>query len=340
MQSMLVTGGAGFIGSHFVRYMLQRHEGLKIVTLDALTYAGSLDNLAFAAGDLRHVFVRGDIRDGELAEDLLRRHRVDTVVNLAAESHVDRSIGDPGLFFAVNTGGTQALLEAARRCWSADPADPRCRSYHPGVRFLQVSTDEVYGPQGPGGRADETAPLRPANPYAASKAAADLAVGAWRETYGLPAGVTRCCNNYGPGQYPEKLIPLMAARCLLGLPLPLYGDGLQTRSWLHVEDHCAALEAVLLRGDPRGCYNVGPGCESTNLDMVRLLLRLTGQSETLVRHVPDRPGHDRRYAMDCRKLAALGWAPQVPLQDGLAGTVDWCRANGGRLQRAPGAAAL
>lgn len=312
-MNILVTGGAGFIGANFVRRLLARGED-RVVNLDLLTYAGNLANLAGLETHPRYRFVRGDVGDRGLVDSLLAAERVGAIVNFAAESHVDRSLEAPRTFLETNVLGTQTLLEAARAA---------------GVgRFVQVSTDEVYGSLGAEGRFTEASPLAPNSPYAASKAAADLVCRAYHRTFGLPVMVTRCSNNYGPYQFPEKLIPLMIANALEDRPLPVYGDGLNVRDWLHVEDHCAAVELVLRKGRPGEVYNVGGENEWPNLEIVKLLLRLLGKPESLIRFVPDRPGHDRRYAIDAGKLRReLGWAPAVPFADGIAATVAWYREH-------------
>ncbi len=312
-MNILVAGGAGFIGSNHVRWLLARGED-RVVNLDLLTYAGNLENLAGLESHPRYRFVRGDIGDAELARGLLASESIDAVINFAAESHVDRSLDAPRLFLETNVLGTQNLLAAARER---------------GVpRFLQVSTDEVYGSLGAEGRFTEQSPLAPNSPYAASKAAADLVCRAYHHTFGLPVMITRCSNNYGPYQFPEKLIPLMITNALAGQPLPVYGDGLNVRDWIHVEDHCAALDAVLRRGRPGEVYNVGGDGELANLEIVRLLLKLLDRPESLIRFVPDRPGHDRRYAIDATKIRReLGWAPRRTPAEGIAQTVRWYLEN-------------
>jgi dTDP-glucose 4,6-dehydratase len=306
-RRILVTGGAGFIGSNFIHHWLAHHDG-EVVNLDLLTYAGNLENLADVANDPRYRFVKGDIADRALVDQVL--DGVEAVVNFAAESHVDRSIHDAGAFIRTNVAGTQVLLEAAR---------------HRGVhRFMHVSTDEVYGSLGPEGAFTETTQLAPNSPYSASKAAADLLVRAYHHTYGLDVVITRCSNNYGPYQFPEKLIPLMVTNALEDQALPVYGDGLNVRDWIHVLDHCRAIDAVLHGGRAGEVYNVGAGEERTNLEMVHGILKLLGKPDSLVKYVTDRPGHDRRYAIDSAKLRTeLGWQPRVPFAEGLASTVDW-----------------
>ena len=313
-MNLLVTGGAGFIGSSYVRRVRRARPDDLLVNVDVLTYAGNLENLRDLEADPRHVFVRANICDGTAMLDLMRRHAIDAVVNFAAESHVDRSIMSAQPFLDTNVGGTLRLLEAARGA---------------GVkRFLQVSTDEVYGSLGPTGFFEETTPLAPRSPYSASKAAADHMVMAFHHTHGMDTVITRCSNNYGPYQFPEKLIPLMILNAFDGQPLPVYGDGLYVRDWIHVDDHCEAIDAVLTAGRSGEVYNIGAGNERANMDVVRAILRLTGRDEALIRHVPDRPGHDRRYAMKADKLRAeLGWAPRHLFDAGLAETVAWYRSN-------------
>jgi dTDP-glucose 4,6-dehydratase len=308
--NVLVTGGAGFIGSNLVRLLLAERPGWRVVNLDKLTYAGNAENLADLAGEPRHLFVRGDVCDGPLVAELLKVEAIDAVMHLAAESHVDRSILSPAVFIDTNVRGTQVLLEAARER---------------GVkRFLHVSTDEVYGSLGPTGFFTETTPLAPTSPYSASKASSDLLALAYGHTFGLPVVVTRCSNNYGPYQFPEKLIPLMIANALRGAPLPVYGDGMNVRDWIHVEDHCRGLLAALERGADGEVYNFGAASERHNIDIVRQVLRLLGKPESLIAYVKDRPGHDRRYAIDAAKAREqLGWTPRHVFEDALAATVRW-----------------
>jgi dTDP-glucose 4,6-dehydratase len=312
--NLLVTGGAGFIGACFVRAARRRRPPHRVVNLDALTYAGNLESLSDLRDDAGHVFVKGDIGDRDLVTRLCEEHQIEAIVNFAAESHVDRSILSAEVFVRTNVVGTLALLEAARAA---------------GVRrFLQVSTDEVYGSLGPTGAFVETTPLAPRSPYSASKAAADHLVQAFHHTYGLDVVITRSSNNYGPYQFPEKLIPLMILNASEGNPLPVYGDGQQVRDWIHVEDHVDAILLVLERGRTGDVYNIGAGSERANLDIVRTLLRLVGRDESLIKHVPDRPGHDRRYAMDATKIRGeLGWRPRHEFEEALAGTVAWYRDN-------------
>jgi dTDP-glucose 4,6-dehydratase len=307
---IVVTGGAGFIGSNFVRYVLREHPADDVVVLDKLTYAGNLDNLTDVQDDARYSFVRGDICDPEAVGRVAAR--ADAIVNFAAETHVDRSITNPEDFIRTDVIGTHVLLEAVRT---------------QGIgRYLQVSTDEVYGDILEGA-SRETDPLRPSSPYSASKAGADLLVLAYRRTYGAPVVITRSSNNYGPYQYPEKVIPLFVTNALDGEPLPLYGDGRNVRDWIYVDDNCRALDLVLREGIEGEIYNVGGGHEVANLDLTRAILGELGLGEELIRYVADRAGHDRRYALDCSRLRALGWEPRTDYRDGLARTVAWYRDN-------------
>lgn len=313
MLRVLVTGGCGFIGSNLVRYLLAHRPDVCVVNLDALTYAGNLANLADVLNDPRHVFVRGDICDREQVRALFAQG-LDTVFHLAGETHVDRSIFDATPFIRTNVQGTLVLLDAAREF---------------GVRrFIHVSTDEVYGSLGPTGVFTEETPLAPNSPYAASKAAADLLVRSYVHTFGLPAIITRCSNNYGPYQFPEKFIPLVITNLLEDQPIPLYGDGRQVRDWIHVHDHCAALMRVWESGRIGEVYNIGGRCERTNLEVAQLLCRELGKPLSLIRFVADRPGHDRRYAMDITKIEReLGWHPTIPFEEGLRQTIRWYREH-------------
>lgn len=332
---IFVTGGAGFIGSNFILDWLARGAE-PVLNLDLLTYAGTLENLAALDGDARHVFVRGDIGDKALLVSLLEQHRPRAIIHFAAETHVDRSIADPAPFTATNVNGTQALLDAALGYWNTLDACSREQ-----FRFLHVSTDEVYGALAPSDAPfTERSPYAPNSPYAASKAASDHLVRAWGHTYGLPVLTVHCSNNYGPAQYPEKLIPLMIANALSGKPLPLYGDGLQVRDWLYVGDHCSALRAVLDQGRPGETYNVGGGAEQANIEVVHtlcdLLDRLAPKAASYraqIVHVADRPGHDRRYAIDARKAQReLGWTASQSFETGLLKTVQWYLAQQGAAQ--------
>ena len=319
-KTVLVTGGAGFIGSNFVKFVLGQHPRTKVVNLDCLTYAGNLENLADVSDDPRYIFAKIDICETDKVVVVCQEHGVDSVVHFAAESHVDRSIVGPGAFIRTNVAGTLSLLQAARQCGE--------------LRFLQVGTDEVYGSLGPTGCFAETTPLDPHSPYSASKAAADHLASAFHHTYGLPTLITRCSNNYGPYQFPEKMIPLMINNARQGKPLPVYGDGLNIRDWLYVEDHCRALWTVLTRGQPGRTYNIGGNSEKTNLDVVRTILRHVDRAETLITFVKDRPGHDRRYAIDASRIRSeLGWSPTVDFDTGMARTIDWYLGNQAWLDR-------
>jgi dTDP-glucose 4,6-dehydratase len=310
MKNILITGGAGFIGSNYVRYALEAHPDWHVFVLDKLTYAGNLDNLLDVAEKFkgRYAFAQGDIADREVVFDLIRRYRIDTIVNFAAESHVDRSILDPDAFIMTDVYGTYVLLEAAREFQIE--------------RFHQVSTDEVYGDI-PQGYSQEGDPLEPNSPYAASKASAELLIRAYRMTYNLPVTVTRGSNTFGPYQYPEKLLPLFITNAIDDLPLPLYGDGMQVRDWLHVMDHAQGIDVVLTQGAVGENYNVGGENERHNIDVIRMMLAILGKPESLIKRVADRPGHDRRYALDTHKLRALGWAPRKDFQAALRETVAW-----------------
>ncbi|MBU6429512.1 MAG: dTDP-glucose 4,6-dehydratase [Cyanobacteria bacterium REEB65] len=311
-MNILVTGGAGFIGSNLVRYLAHTYPGDHIVNLDALTYAGNRESIRDLEALPNYRFVEGDIGDRALLDALLPG--VDAVAHLAAESHVDRSIADPGVFVRTNVLGTQYLLEAARR--------------HHVSRFLYVSTDEVMGSLGPGGKFDEQTSLAPNSPYSASKAGGELLARAYFHTYGFETVITRCSNNYGPFQFPEKLIPLFILNLLEGKQVPVYGDGLNIRDWLFVEDHCRALDLVLRRGRAGEVYCIGGNCEKNNLEMTRWLVQRMGRDESSIRYVQDRPGHDRRYAIDASKIAReLGWEPAHDFSTGMAATVDWYLAN-------------
>ncbi len=329
MKNILVTGGAGFIGSNFILYMLNQHKDITIINMDALTYAGNLENLKSIEDDDRHFFIHGDIGDAALVCGIFANHNIDTVVNFAAESHVDRSIEDPGIFARTNVMGTVNLLTCARGAW--ENADG---SWKNGVKFLQVGTDEVYGSLGAEGYFTEETPLCPHSPYSASKAAADLFVAAWHDTYKMPVNITRCSNNYGPYQFPEKLIPLMIHNACNKKDLPVYGDGLNVRDWLYVEDHCRAIDLVLQNGMSGEVYNIGGHNERTNIDIVKKVIALVSEAvddsinETLIKYVADRKGHDRRYAIDPEKISReLGWLPQTLFDEGIEKTIKWYLAN-------------
>ena len=315
MKSILVTGGAGFIGANFVRMILSERKNLKVVNFDALTYAGNLENLDGFMENKNHVFVHGDIRNRALVEKTIREHKIDGIVNFAAESHVDRSISGPGIFIETNVTGTLNLLLCAKDI---------------GVkRFLQVSTDEVYGSLSPEEEAfTEETHIKPNSPYSASKAAADHLVHAFHHTFGLDSVITRCSNNYGPYQFPEKMLPLCINNIRQDKQIPVYGDGMQIRDWLYVYDHCSAILNVLENGESGEVYNIGGSNEKTNLELVRTLLNILGKSEALIKFVKDRPGHDRRYAIDNSKITnTLGWKPSVTFEQGISKTVNWYLKN-------------
>lgn len=317
-MKILITGGAGFIGSNFIRHLLENYND-EIVNLDKLTYAGNPENLEEIENNPNYSFIRGDIGDPEIVNQIVSRG-IDIIVNFAAESHVDRSIEDPAIFLKTNVLGTQVLLEAAQKY--------RIR------KFIQISTDEVYGSLGPTGYFTETSPLAPNSPYSASKAGADLLVRAYHQTYGLPVNITRCSNNYGPYQFPEKLIPLFVTNAMGDKKLPLYGDGRNIRDWIHVKDHCRAIDLVMREGKEGEIYNIGANSERTNLEITREILRILQKPESLISFVRDRPGHDRRYAIDSSKIREeLGWQPQYDFTTGLKETVRWYQENTGWWKR-------
>ncbi len=314
MKRILVTGGAGFIGANFVRMVLDEHPETLVVNLDILTYAGNLENLKGYTDNPNHVFVKGDICDPDLVNELVDKYEIEAIVNFAAESHVDRSLVEPGVFIQTNVQGTLNLLKIA--------LDKKLD------RFLQVSTDEVYGSLGPEGYFTESTPLSPNSPYSASKASADMLVCAFGHSWGLPYNITRCSNNYGQYQFPEKMIPLMINNALNDKELPIYGDGLYVRDWLYVYDHCTAIWKVLTEAEPQTIYNVGGNNEKANLEVVRLILDRLGKPDSLIKHVKDRPGHDRRYAIDSSKIMGeLGWKPTVTFEEGIVQTIDWYLDN-------------
>ncbi|NHM29982.1 dTDP-glucose 4,6-dehydratase [Neobacillus terrae] len=311
---LLVTGGAGFIGSNFVRYMVNKYSQYEVVNLDLLTYAGNLENLKDIEDQPNYRFVKGDLADRDFISNLFETEKFDYVINFAAESHVDRSITNPDVFVRTNVLGTQVLLDAAKNINVK--------------KYLQVSTDEVYGTLGETGYFTEETPLAPNSPYSASKAGGDLLVRAYNETFGLPVNITRCSNNYGPYHFPEKLIPLMIINALNDKELPVYGDGLNVRDWLHVEDHCQAIDLVLHKGRDGEVYNVGGNNERTNIDIVKTILKQLGKPESLIKYVTDRPGHDRRYAIDATKLREeLGWKPKYNFETGIEQTINWYLEN-------------
>jgi dTDP-glucose 4,6-dehydratase len=320
MKRILVTGGAGFIGSNFVRMVLSEHSDCFVVNLDKLTYAGNLENLSGFLEHSNHRFVKGDICNGTLVESIIDEHEIEVIVNFAAESHVDRSITEPKVFVETNVTGTLTLLEAAR--------DKKLES------FVQISTDEVYGALGPEGKFTEETPLSPNSPYSASKAAADHLVKAFGHTWGVRCNITRCSNNYGPYQFPEKLIPLMINNARNDRELPVYGDGLYIRDWLYVYDHCTAVWKVLTEATPGEVYNIGGCNEKANLEVINLILERLGKPKSLIKHVTDRPGHDRRYAIDAGKIIKqLGWRPSVTFEQGINKTIDWYLQNQDWLDR-------
>jgi len=315
-MKILVTGGCGFIGSNFIHYVLKNYPDYSVINVDELTYAGNLKNLSGVSQSPRYSFLKGDIADSVLMEGVIRQE-IDAVVNFAAESHVDRSIEDPSRFMKTNVFGTFVLLEAIRKTSSS-------RS----IRFLHVSTDEVYGSLGAAGAFTEETPMAPNSPYSASKASSDLMVRAYHHTFGLATLITRCSNNYGPYQFPEKLIPLMISNAVEGRELPVYGDGLQVRDWIHVEDHCRALDVVLHQGRAGEVYNIGGQSERTNLSVVRTILDHLDKPHSLIRFVKDRPGHDRRYAIDFSKIEkTLGWKPSILFEEGIRQTIAWYQAH-------------
>jgi dTDP-glucose 4,6-dehydratase len=328
MKTYLVTGGAGFIGSNFVHYMLRKYNDIKIINLDKLTYAGNLENLKEVENDKRYTFVQGDICDKVLAEKLFKENDIDYVVNFAAESHVDRSIKEPEVFVNTNVLGTVTLLNAAKNAWETE------KGFKEGKKYLQVSTDEVYGSLGETGYFMETTPIDSHSPYSASKAGADLVVKAYFDTYKFPINITRCSNNYGPYQFPEKLIPLLINNCLNKKPLPVYGDGLNIRDWLYVEDHCKAIDMVINNGRLGEVYNVGGHNERTNIHIVKTVIEYINKNidntvtEDLIKYVEDRKGHDRRYGIDPTKIREeLGWEPETVYEEGIIKTVKWYLDN-------------
>jgi dTDP-glucose 4,6-dehydratase len=333
-MNILVTGGAGFIGSNYIKYVLRTYPEYKVVNLDLLTYAGNLENLKDVEKNKNYTFVHGNICDRTLLKTLFERHSIDMVVNFAAESHVDRSITNPEEFLNTNILGTQALLDTAMRHWRKEPDNKYCREYKNGVKFLQVSTDEVYGSLGATGLFSEDTPLSPNSPYSVSKASADMLVQAYFQTFGLPVNITRCSNNYGPYQFPEKLIPLMINNCVNDKKLPVYGDGLQIRDWLYVEDHCIAIDTVVHKGKIGEVYNIGGNNEKANIEIVKIIIKILGKSDDLISYVPDRPGHDRRYAIDNTKIKTqLGWSPKFTFNDAIEQTIKWYLENTEWLNR-------
>jgi dTDP-glucose 4,6-dehydratase len=327
-MNLLVTGGAGFIGSNFIYYMLNKYKDVKIINLDKLTYAGNLQNLKDVEDKPNYVFIQADICDKKIIENLFQQYDIDYVVNFAAESHVDRSIVEPEIFVKTNVLGTVTLLNAAKNAWQDGDG------FKKGKKFLQVSTDEVYGSLGKEGYFTEKTPLDPHSPYSSSKASADLIVKAYYDTYKMPVNITRCSNNYGPYQFPEKLIPLMINNCLNKKPLPVYGDGMNIRDWLYVEDHCKAIDMVLHNGRIGEVYNIGGHNERTNIHIVKTIISYIHENidssvdENLIKYVEDRKGHDRRYGIDPTKIKEeLGWNPETKFEDGIIKTIKWYLEN-------------
>ncbi len=326
-MTILVTGGAGFIGSNFVKYMIKKYPDYLIVNIDSLTYAGNLENLDDINDNKNYIFRKVDITNRDTITKLFEEFSFDKVVNFAAESHVDRSIEDPEIFLRTNIIGTQVLLDVAKKYWKLVD-DKYDKTYKQDVKYLQVSTDEVYGTLGKEGLFVETMSVVPNSPYSASKASADLVVRAYHETFNMPVNITRCSNNYGPYQFPEKLIPLMINNCLNDKDLPVYGDGMQIRDWLHVYDHCSAIDTVLHKGEIGEIYNVGGNNEKANIEIVKLIIETLGKSDNLIKYVKDRPGHDRRYAIDNTKITTqLGWAPSYTFEQGIKETIQWYLDN-------------
>lgn len=334
-MNILVTGGAGFIGSNFIRYMLSKYN-YTIVNLDLLTYAGNLQSLQDIHPMERYHFVKGDICDRELLTKLFQQFDIQTVIHFAAESHVDNSINNPEVFLKTNVLGTQALLDVAKQYWKINKIDKYSTEYRENVKFVQISTDEVYGALGKDGYFTEKTPLSPNSPYSASKASADMVVRAYYETYKLPVITTRCSNNYGPYQNHEKLIPLIISQALKDQPFPVYGDGKQVRDWLHVDDHCTAIDVVFHHGRLGEVYNIGGNNEKENIETIKFILNYLNKSENLIQFVFDRLGHDRRYAIDNSKISReLGWSPSYSFNEGLAKTIQWYIENNAWMNKVP-----
>ncbi|WML35814.1 dTDP-glucose 4,6-dehydratase [Clostridium sp. OS1-26] len=328
MKTYLITGGAGFIGSNFVIYMLNKYSSIRIINLDKVTYAGNLENLKEVENKPNYVFVKGDICDKELVEELFKNYDIDHIVNFAAESHVDRSIREPEIFVKTNVFGTVTLLSTAKKLWETKTG------FKKGKKYIQISTDEVYGSLGENDYFIETTPLDPHSPYSASKASADLIVKAYYDTYRMPINITRCSNNYGPYQFPEKLVPLLINNCLNYKCIPVYGDGLNIRDWLYVEDHCKAIDRVINKGKVGEIYNVGGHNEKTNIEIVKIVIKYLHENvdnkitEDLIRYVEDRKGHDKRYGIDPTKIKnELGWCPETNFEVGIKKTIEWYLDN-------------
>lgn len=327
MKNMLITGGAGFVGSNFVKRVLQE-SNYNVINIDALTYAGNLFNLKEVEGNPHYTFIKESITNRKAIAEIMIKYDIEIIVNFAAESHVDRSISNPGIFVDTNVVGTQVLLDACKLYWQIGKDKSGYPLYREGVKHIQVSTDEVYGALGKTGMFTEGTPLSPNSPYSASKASADLLVRAYNETFKLPINITRCSNNYGPYQFPEKLIPLMINNCLNNKKLPVYGDGMQIRDWLHVQDHCDAILTVLEKGSVGEIYNIGGNNEKANIEIVKLIISALNKSEDLIAYVEDRLGHDRRYAIDNHKITSkLGWAPAYTFEEGIRETIEWYLKN-------------
>lgn len=329
MKTILVTGGAGFIGSNFIRYMLDKYDTYRIINLDALTYAGNLENLLEVEENENYRFIKGNVCDEKLIDRIFQNEDISYVINFAAESHVDRSILNPGVFIETNVLGTVNLLNAAKKYWCNDKGEFKSEK-----KYIQISTDEVYGSLGESGLFKEDTPLDPHSPYSASKASADLIVKSYYDTYGMPVNITRCSNNYGPYQFPEKLIPLAISNCFNEKKIPLYGDGLNVRDWLYVTDHCKAIEAVFLSGKLGETYNIGGNNEKKNIEILQEIIRYVSENincnvdENLIKYVADRKGHDRRYAIDATKISKeLGWEPEVCFENGVKQTIEWYKNN-------------
>lgn len=326
-KTVLITGGAGFIGSNFVKFVLNKYSDYQVINLDKLTYAGNLENLCDVADNSNYKFIKGDIVNRELIDYIFAEHKIDYVVNFAAESHVDRSIKDPEVFVETNVKGVQVLLDVAKKYW-LDKDSELLQEKLSTVKFIQISTDEVYGSLGQEGYFTEKDSLKPNNPYSASKASADLIVRSYNQTFNLPVNITRCSNNYGPYQYPEKLIPLFLANALYDKELPIYGEGKNVRDWLHVKDHCRAIDSVLHQGKVGEIYNIGGNSEKTNLEVTKTILRYLDKPKSLIKFVADRPGHDYRYAIDASKIRnELGWEPEYTFEQGIQKTIKWYLNN-------------
>lgn len=323
MKTLLITGGAGFIGSNFIRHMIQMHPNYTLLNVDKLTYAGNLENLTDVMDHKHYYFIKGDIQDKKLIKSLFESYEIDYIINFAAESHVDRSIHDPEIFVNTNILGTQILLDIAMAYWTIGSDELGYPMYREGVKYLQISTDEVYGTLEGQGMFTEQTPLSPNSPYSASKASADLLVEAYSKTFHLPVNITRCSNNYGPYQFPEKLIPLMILNVLSDKALPVYGDGLQIRDWIHVKDHCRAIDKVLHDGVEGEVYNIGGHNEQANIDIVKLIISRLDKDDSLITYVTDRLCHDRRYAIDNEKIKTLDWEPVYDFDQGMEETIQW-----------------